>query len=53
MQRAKFKHTSQWQGTLKYMNELKDIYVAVVEKDRLDGANIFTLKHQHIGNTHE
>jgi len=36
------------------MNELEDIYVAVVENDRLGGANIFTLmKHQHKGHTHE
>jgi len=36
------------------MKEYEDIYVAVVEKYTLDGANIFTLmKHKHIRRTHE
>jgi len=33
----------------KYMKGYKDIYVAIVEKHRLDGVNTFTLmKHKHI-----
>jgi len=36
------------------MNELEDIYVKVVEKYSLDGANTFTLmKHKHKGHMHE
>ena len=50
-QRARFEHTRQ--GTHKYMNELEDMYVEVVEKHTLDGANKFTLmKHKHKGHTH-
>jgi len=36
------------------MKEREDIYVAVVEKYRLDGANTFTfMKHKHKGHTNE
>ena len=36
------------------MKEWEDIYVVVVEKCTLDGANTFTsIKHKHEGHTHE
>jgi len=36
------------------MYELEDIYVEVVKKYTLDGANTFTLmKHKHKGHTHD
>jgi len=41
-------------GTHKYINELDDTYVEVVEKYELDSANAFTLmKHKHKGQTNE
>jgi len=36
------------------MKEHQDIYVVIVEKYRLDGANAFIfMKHKHKGQTHE
>jgi len=36
------------------MKEHGDIYLAVIEKCRIDGDNTFTLmKHKHLGHTYE
>jgi len=45
---VKLKHTPQWQGTRKYMNELEITYVEVVETHTFDGAKTFTLMNTSI-----